>query len=113
MFVGTAFSTDSQLVPLAEWDTVKLPDASRSSLTQWGAAIPVWFVVKLVPSAAVRPSEATPFSGVTQAKACFEPASSVSRIITPAFAHAFVFRTLLIRATIEPAPVSVLNAKWN
>ena len=50
MFVGTAFSTDSHVVPLAECETVRLPDESRSSFTQCGAAISVWFVLKLVPS---------------------------------------------------------------
>ena len=43
-------------------------------------------------------------AGVTHAKACFEPASSVSRIITPALAQPFVFSTLSTLAIIEPEP---------
>jgi hypothetical protein len=39
--------------------------------------------------------------------ACADPASSVSRIITPAFTHAFVFCTVATRATMRPSPVSV------
>jgi len=95
---------------LAEWETVKLPATSRSNLTQHGAVNPVWFVLKLVASVSMRPWKATPFAGVTHPRACFEPASSVSRIITPAFAQPLVFCTLRTRAVMEPAPVSVFRS---
>ena len=37
--------------------------------------------------------------------ACAELASSVFRIITPAFTQAAVLETLVTRATIDPSPV--------
>ncbi len=86
----------------------KLPTASRSNLTQCGAVMPVSFSLKLAISGSVRPWKATPFSGVTNTEACFELASSVSRIITPALAQAWVFCTLLTLAIIVAGPVSVL-----
>jgi hypothetical protein len=38
--------------------------------------------------------------------ACADPGVSVSRIITPAFAHGSLFWTLTTRAEIVPSPVS-------
>ena len=50
---------------------------------------------------------ATPLLGVTQAKACFEPAAVVSRIITPALAQALVLVSEPTRAVMVKSPVRV------
>lgn len=113
MFVGTAFATGAQADPLVEWETVKLPATSRSSLTQCGAAIPASVVPNELVPVSVRPCEATPLPAETTAKACAEPGSRVSRIMTPALAQACVFCTLSTLAIIVPGPVRVLYAKWN
>jgi hypothetical protein len=62
----------------------------------------VWL---LRPPVAVRRWNATPLPEVTTIMACREPAVSVSRIMTPAFAHAFVFCRVATRAMISPSPV--------
>jgi len=51
--------------------------------------------------------------GGCKTKECVEPGSSDSRIITPALAQLLVLLTLFTRAIIEPAPLSILYAKWN
>jgi hypothetical protein len=42
IFCGVAVAIACHAVPLAECETVKLPDRSRVNLTQYGAVIPVW-----------------------------------------------------------------------
>ena len=48
-------------------------------------------VLKLVPLDVARDWNASPLPGVTNIEACGDPASSDSRIITPAFVHALTF----------------------
>ena len=58
------------------------------------------------PPVDVRRWNATPLPVVTTTMACREPAVSVSRIMTPALAHGFVFCRVATRAMISPSPVS-------
>src|SRR4030042_3126129 len=88
------------VVPLAEVYAVKLPEILRSTFTQYGAVIAAVVVSRLVRPVPGRRWKETPEPGVTHAKACAELGLSVSRIITPAFAQAFVFSTLTTFATI-------------
>src|SRR4030043_1662141 len=101
------------VVPLAEVYAVKLPEILRSNFTQYGAVIEPVVVSRLVAPVPGRRWEETPEPGVTTVIACAEAGVSDSRIITPAFAQTFVFSTLTTFATIVPAPVSILYAKWN
>ena len=48
-------------------------------------------VLTLAPFVVSRRWNASPLLNDTSMNACADPASSVSRIITPAFTHAFVF----------------------
>src|SRR4030042_1475684 len=108
MFCGTAPVTGCQLEPFAECETVKLPEIPRSNFTQYGAVTPDWLVLKLTPPLEGRPCEATPLTGVIQAKACADSGASDSRIITPALAQPLVLSMLLTFAIIVPAPLSIL-----
>src|SRR4030042_842246 len=99
--------------PLAEMDPVQLPAILRSIFTQYGATIPAESVFKLVAPVPGRRWKEAPEPGVTTIIACEESGLSVSRIITPALAQTFVLSTLWTLAIIEPAPVSILYAKWN
>src|ERR1700676_1881225 len=54
-----------------------------------------------------------PLPGVSAMNALVEPAFSVSRIITPAFAHTCVFDWLTTRAVTAPSPVQEVETKWN
>src|ERR1700704_1617515 len=49
---------------------------------------------------------AAPLAADTSIKACADPGSSVSRIMTPAFDQLSACWTLTTRAWIEPSPVS-------
>mgnify|MGYP000264913876 CR=1 FL=1 len=65
-------------------------------------------VLALVPPVHVRRWKASPLPALTIIDACFEPAVSVSRIITPALLQFATGRTLSTRRVIEPSPVSCL-----
>ena len=77
----------------------------RTSLTQYGAVLPVLVVSVLEPPVVVRRWKETPLPGVTTIMACFAFELTLSRIITPALAHGSVFSTLTTRATISALPL--------
>src|SRR4030042_2906808 len=106
--MGSDAPSFCHVVPLAELYAEKLPARSRSIFTQYGAVIPAVVSSALAPPVSGRRWKDTPEAGVTTIIACFESPLSVSRIITPALAQAFVLLTLWTLATIEPVPVSVL-----
>ena len=67
--------------------------------------MPAVVVDWLVPPVEGRRWKDAPFAGVMTVIACLEPASRVSRSITPALAQALVFSMEATRATIWPSPV--------
>ena len=97
--------TRVQVTPSAEREAVKVLPA-RTILTQEGATTPAMVVDAEIPPAATRRWKDAPWPGVRTIEACAEPGASVSRIITPALAQTFVFRTLVTRATTVPSPLS-------
>src|SRR3954463_4928762 len=106
MFI-VALPINVQFAPSADWYARNvLPD--RVTLTQYGAPVSAPAVLDDVPLVLVRRWNARPLAALTNIVACFEPAVSVSRIITPALLHAFWFVTEDTRAVIEPSPVSCL-----
>src|SRR5436190_14245032 len=86
---------------------------ARSSLTQYGDAAAAPVVLVLVPLLVVRRWNARPLLYEISMNACAEPASSVSRIMTPAFTQALVFWTAATRATIDPSPDKPRYANWS
>ncbi len=66
--------------------------------------VPEKFVVD--PPTVFRRRPASPLVGVTKILKCLAFAARPSRIITPAFAQAFVLVRLVTRATICPSPAS-------
>ena len=91
--------TRVQVTPSAEMEAVNaLP--VRTTLTQEGATTPAPVVDVEIPPVATRRWNVAPWPGVTNIDACVEPVASVSRIMTPALAHGFVFWMLATRATI-------------
>ena len=78
----------------------------RVTFTQYGAApAPVLTPLAAAP-AEVRYWNAVPLAAETSMSANAEFASSVFRIITPAFVQLATFCTAAMRATISPSPVS-------
>src|SRR5262249_2668442 len=82
------------------------------SFTHRGAVDSDPAVLTLAPPVASRRWNATPFDEETSTKACIDPGSTVSRIITPPFDHALAALIEVTRATIVPSPSSVVYAYW-
>jgi hypothetical protein len=85
----------------------------RTTFTQYGATAVPLPVLVLTHPVQLRDWNTKPFPGVRNTPAWAEFAPSVARIITPAFAQAFVFCWLATRATIAPSPVSGWYMKLN
>ena len=94
-----------QLTPSAERDAVNVFPL-RLTFTQTGTAMPVLVVLVLVPPVDVLRWKETPLEGVPTTIAWVELALRLSRIITPAFAHAFVLVRLPTRAMISVFPLT-------
>ena len=71
-------------------------------------AVPVQSVLALAPPVVVRYCCEQLLSGVTTIEACLEPASRLSRIMTPALDQASLRVRLSTFAVIEPLPLRVL-----
>src|SRR5262245_66426737 len=90
LIVTVSEPTCVHVVPLVDLEAViVLP--LRTSRTQTGAPDAPPAVCELTPPVATRRWKARPLPGVSAMNACLEPAASVSRIMTPALAHGFVF----------------------
>jgi len=77
----------------------------RCTATQCGGASAEAVVFTESPPVERRRWNAAPFPVDTSMIACFDPAESVSRIMTPPFAQAFTFWMLATRAMIVASPV--------
>src|SRR5690242_5331957 len=96
--------------PSNEADAV-MTSPFRDSFTHFGAGPAPPYVSVDPPPVTVRRWNASPFPTDTSMNACAEPASSVSRIITPAFAQSSLPLSDATRATIEPSLASDVQAK--
>ena len=96
-------NTCVQLVPSGDVKPVTvLPE--RTSRTQYGAMGPLWAAEVAVAPAFVRYTYSVPFTGVRAMRALLALLSSVSRIITPAFAQLLLLPSAAIRARISQLP---------
>src|SRR5438046_542342 len=111
--VRLAVPTCAQLVPSAEaYAVISVPH--RESRTQLlGAAFSAGPATDVVdPDAVERDWNVKPLAGVIAISAFTAPALDPSRIITPAFAQAFVLDCEVTRARISPSPTSVCETNW-
>jgi hypothetical protein len=78
----------------------------RCTRTQYGADGPESVVSLQLPPVFARHWNEMPCADVTATSACRELAASVSRIITPPFAHGYVFSRELTYARISQSPLT-------
>ena len=81
-------------------------EPARVSFSHTGAAAALPAMKFVMPPVVERVMNSMPPPGFTSRITCADPAVSVSRSITPAFANVFVFCTLATRVTTCPSPAS-------